>query len=247
MRKTTAWLAIFALSTTVMAKDLTLVAQEYPPFNWSEGGELKGGMVEVMKRVCERLKYQCTFSSVPLARGIMMLQDGSADGMLSLIPNAERSAYAHFSPTVVVSKVSYFGARDKFPKVHALKDLDGWTVGGVRASSSLNIAKEHQKEATHMTLIDENNNETLVKKLQAGRYGEKGAIIGGDAVLAHEAAKIKLDLDVVLEGVPQNFVNAFSKKSVDTQTMAQITKAIVEMKKSGEIKTILSSFGLKGD
>lgn len=233
------------ISTPAIAKDLSFVGQDYPPFNWLEGGEVKGGMFEVMRSACEKLKHNCKFGIVPLARGIAMLQDGTADGVMSLIPNAERGTYSNFLPTIVVSPIAYFGAKGKVPKVASLKEMEGWSVGAVRASSSLKIATENQKLTKNMTIIEEVNNETLVKKLQGGRYGEKGAIIGGEAVLEFEAKKTKMELELVLAGEAQKFTTAFSKKSVDAQTLADFTKTIDDMKKSGEVKTLLAKFGLK--
>ncbi|MES2951005.1 MAG: transporter substrate-binding domain-containing protein [Pseudomonadota bacterium] len=239
--------ALALASTPVLAKDLSFVGQDYPPFNWNEGGEVKGGMVEVMKKACEKLKHNCKFGIVPLARAMQMLEEGSIDGVLSLIPNADRAKFANFSPTLVVSNLSYFGAKGKAKKVGSLNDLEGWTVGAVRASSSLKLAVANQKQLKNMTVVEEVNNETLIKKLQGDRYGDKGAIIGGDAVLEFEARKAKLDLELILGGEAQGFTTAFSKKSVDAATLAELTKTLEAMKKSGEVKTILDKFSLKTD
>jgi polar amino acid transport system substrate-binding protein len=235
------------VATPAMAKDLSFVGQEYPPFNWVDGGEVKGGMVEVLKKACEKLKHNCKFSILPLARAVKMLEDGSADGVMSLIPNADRAKYANFSPTIVVSNLAYFGVKGKTKKVGSLKDMEGWTIGAVRASSSLKLATENQKQVKSMTVIEEVNNETLIKKLQGDRYGDTGAIMGGDAVLDYEAKKAKLDLELVLNGEAQGFTTAFSKKSVDAATLAEFNKTLEAMKKSGEVKTILTKFALKTD
>lgn len=245
--KYTALVLALVLATPAMAKDLSFVGQDYPPFNWNEGGEVKGGMVEVMKKACEKLKHNCKFSIVPLARAMQMLEEGTADGVLSLIPNADRAKFANFSPTIVLSSLSYFGAKGKTKKVDSLNDLEGWTVGAVRASSSLKMALANQKQLKNMTVVEEVNNETLIKKLQGDRYGAKGAILGGDAVLEYEAKKVKLDLELVLSGEAQGFTTAFSKKSVDAATFAELTKTLEGMKKSGEVKTILEKFSLKTD
>jgi polar amino acid transport system substrate-binding protein len=235
------------LSAPVTAKDLFFVGQEYPPFNWSEGSEVKGGVVEVMKMACERLEHHCKFGIVPLARGISMLKNGTADGVMSLIPNSDRTAFSLFSPTLVVSNVGYFGVKGKVKKLANLKELEGWTVGAVRASSSLKIAAGNQKQLKNMTLEEEVNTETMLKKLQHNRYGEKGVIIGDNAVLAYEAKKLDMELELVLDGEAQAFMTAFSKKSVDAKTFADFTKTLDAMKKSGEVKAILAKFGLRTD
>ncbi len=230
---------------TPLAKDLSFVGQDYPPFNWVDSGEIKGGLVDVLKKACEKLKHNCAFEIVPLARGIEMLREGQVDGVMSLIPNAERGAFASFSPTVVATNMSYFGAKGKVKKIDSRADLDGWKVGAVRASTSWRLAAQDQKLATNMSLVEEVNNETLVKKLQAGRYGDKGAVLGGEAVLAFEAKKIGLELELVLRGETQGFTVAFSKKKGDAQTAADFSATLDAMKKSGELKTILTKYALQ--
>ncbi len=240
-----ATLLALVATTPSLAKDLSFVGQDYPPFNWNDGGEIKGGMVDVLKKACEKLAYKCTFEIIPLARSIEMLREGHIDGVMSLIPNAERGAFARFSPTVVATNMSYFGARGKVKKIDSRADLDGWKVGAVRASTSWKLATQDQKLVTNMSLVEEVNNETLVKKLQAGRYGEKGAVLGSEAVLAFEAKKIGLELELVLRGETQGFTVAFSKKKGDAQTFADFSATLDAMKRSGELKSILTKYSLQ--
>lgn len=227
------------------ATELTIVGQEYPPFNWSESGQVRGGMVDVLRAACDKLHYQCHFQIVPLARAIKMLQDGSADAVMSLIPNAERAAFARFSPVLVVNHLSYFGIQGQATPHNKLQDLRGWTVAAVRGSASLQLARQHQQLVGDQIVVEEVNNETLVKKLQAGRYGEQGAIFGGEAVLTYEADKIHLALEPVLRTEAQHFVTAFSRKSMDAPTFDALYKALEALKKNGEVKRILKPYGLK--
>ncbi len=202
-------------------------------------------MVEVMSTACEKLGHNCKFAIVPLARGIRMLEAGTADGVMSLIPNAERAGYANFSPAIAVTNLTYFGLKGKVKKVESLKDLEGWTVGAVRASTSLKIAKENQKQLKTMNIIEESHNKQMILKLQAGRYGQTGAIFGGEAVLEFEARKQQVELEAILIDTKQGFTTAFSKKSVDAQTFADFTTTLDAMKKNGEMKLILDKFDLK--
>lgn len=240
-------LVALLISTPAMSKDLSFVGQDYPPFNWTEGGEVKGGMVDVIKRACEKLKHSCKFGIVPLARALQLLKDGEADGVMSLIPNSDRAVYSNFSPIIVVSNLAYMGAKGKVKKIADVKDADGWTVGVVRASSSSKVAAEQQKQAKNMTLVEELNNETMIKKLQGDRYGAQGLVFGGDAVLIYEAKKAKFEIEVVLNDSAQGFMTAFSKKSVDAQTLADFSTTIEAMKKSGEIKSILDKYALRSE
>ncbi len=238
-------LAILFISSPTLAKDLRFLGQDYPPLNWVEAGEVKGGMFEVMNKACEKLKHSCKFSIVPLARAMKMMEAGTADGVMSLIPNAERAAYAYFSPAIAMANLTYFGLKGKVKKADSLKDLEGWTIGAVRASTSLKIAIENQKQIKNMNIVEETHNRQMILKLQAGRYGEKGAIFGGEAVLEFEAKKHQVELEAILIDTNQGFTTAFSKKSVDAQTFDDFAKTLEAMKKSGEMKLILDKFDLK--
>lgn len=92
-------LSFFMLSFFVIkpsaasAKDFLFVGQDYPPFNYLEGKEVKGGTVDVIKVVCNRLKHRCGFRvGVPLARALDMFKKNQVDGFLSLVPSEERKS-----------------------------------------------------------------------------------------------------------------------------------------------------------
>lgn len=237
-------LLALALAGPACGTELHILGQEYPPFNWSVDGQFQGGMIDVLRAACDKLRYRCQFTSVPLARAMKMLELGEADAVMSLIPNAERAVYAHFSPAIVVDRLAYFTPAGGTARARSLGDLKGWTIGAVRGSNSLQRARENQ-QLLDQVVVEEVNNETLVRKLQAGRYGAQGAIIGGEAVLRFEAHKIQLELEAAVPLNDQNFMTAFSRRSVDAVTMEALTKTLVAMKKSGEMRTLLGKYGLK--
>lgn len=241
------WIAVLALalSAPLGATEIHFLGQEYPPYNWSQDGRVQGGMVDVLRAACDKLHYRCTFTIVPLARAMQMLERGEADAVMSLIPNDERANYSVFSPAIVADSLAYFGVRGAAQRASQLQALQGWTIAGVRGSSSLRVARENQRQVAEQTIVEEVNNETLVRKLQAGRYGNAGAIIGGEAVLRFEARKVGLKLDPVLTLDTQRFVTAFSPARVDAATREALFATLLAMKKSGELRELLRPYGLK--
>ena len=240
------WLAVLALALTTPlgATELHFLGQEYPPYNWSQDGRVQGGMVDVLRAACDKLHYRCTFTIVPLARAMQMLERGETSAVMSLIPNDERANYAVFSPPIVVDHLAYFGVRGGAPKVPRLQALEGWTVAGVRGSNSLHTARQNQRQVPGLTVVEEVNNETLVRKLRAGRYGDPSAIIGAEAVLRFEAQKVALDLAPVLTLDTQRFVTAFSPAKVDAATREALFATLNAMKKSGAMRELLLPYGL---
>lgn len=227
-----------------MATELTIAGQEYPPFNWTSDGALRGGMVAVLRSACERLHYSCSFRILPLARAMKMLEMGELDAVMSLIPNAERAQYAYASPAVVVSPLVYMGRPGAGGMQKDLQALQGWTVAGVRGSTSFQRARANQSLVADQTLIEEVDNQTLLRKLHAGRYGSKGAIIGSEAVLRFDADRLQVPIEPVFTLEYQAFCAMFSKKRVSAQAMEDITRTLQAMKKSGAVRELLQPYGL---
>lgn len=236
---------LFLISSYGYSADMTFVGQEYPPFNWKEGDEIKGGMYEVVKKACEKLQHTCKFDMMPLSRALKMMETGELDGVLTLTPNADRAVYSNFSQLLIASHLTYLGKKGTKQKLNSIKDLEGWTVGAVRSASSTKKVLEHKEEVKNLTVIQESNNDILVKKVDNDRYGEKGAIAGAEDMLKFVAKKNQIELETILIVENQNFMTAFSKKKVDLATYNAFKKTFSEMKKSGELKTILEKYSLK--
>jgi len=235
---------LLSLSTMTAAKEFHFAGQDYPPFNWEENGQVTGGMVDVMRKVCNELKHKCHFTIVPLARAMKMLEEGNIDGVLSLIPNPERQVYAYFSPAIIVTDMSYLGVKGA-SKVSTIKELAGWNIGAVRSSSSLKMAKKHNAEVKTLIINEEVDNETMVKKLGGGRYGKQGAIIGAEGVLGYLAKKNNIEIEPVLKLEPQEFMVAYSKKKISENELETLKTTVEKLKKDGTLKSILDKYGLR--
>ena len=63
----TGCLALFS-SSICSAADLTAYTEEWPPYNYSEGGEIKGISTDVLRAACAIAKLDCDIHMVPWAR-----------------------------------------------------------------------------------------------------------------------------------------------------------------------------------
>ena len=102
-----------------------------------------------------------------------------------------------------------------------------------------------------MTVTDEKDTETMVKKLMSGRYGSKkdgssGAIIGSIDVMNYWAKKEKNEeLEPILAIESNQFGVMFSKKKFSKEDLESFAKATETLKKSGAIKKILIPYSFK--
>jgi hypothetical protein len=64
--------AILLISFNAFSFDgeFKIQGQDYAPFNWKEGSEFKGAILELVKKACEITKYKCTLEMSPVKRGL---------------------------------------------------------------------------------------------------------------------------------------------------------------------------------
>ncbi len=229
------------------ATELTKIlfaGQEYPPFNWSEGGKTTGGTVEVVKKICANLQLNCVFEIMPLKRALLFLESGEAQAVISLNPNADRESFSVQSVPIISSRLVYMVRQGTAETVKSPSDLKGYSLVTLRASTSYKAAEKLKSELKDLTLLDENNTETMVKKLSQDRYGAKAVVVGNEDVLKYFAKKFEIKNLEVRIASAQTYIIAFSKKNSDSTLVEKFNKQIQSLKSSGELKSILAPFDL---
>jgi len=77
-------------SEEVSAPPLRIITEQWPPFNYSEGGEIKGFSTEVVKLVMKELNLDYKFEILPGGRGLKILNSGPRVMFYSFIMTPER-------------------------------------------------------------------------------------------------------------------------------------------------------------
>ena len=233
----------FLISNTVFAGDYKFMGQDYGPFLFVESGKTIGAMADIVAQMCAITKDNCTVEILPLKRAISSLETGEAHGVVALLSNPDRDSYATFMGDMIKSDMVYFTANDK-AELKNVADLKGFTIGAVTASSSQKIATKDAKEAGGDTkVIEDANNETLLKKLANGRYGDKGVILMNEDVMNFISKKEGIkNIKKLFTGKSDTFGIYFSKKSVDQTTYVKFKTAFDQLKSSGELKKILQKY-----
>lgn len=78
---------------------ITLLTEDWPPFNYSEEGQIKGFSVEIVQAMMRELKVSYPISVFPGPRAMMMLDRGRRTMFFSMIRTPEReSSYKWIGP-----------------------------------------------------------------------------------------------------------------------------------------------------
>ena len=212
----------------------------FPPYEFMEGEEYKGIDIDMAKALAEKLGKELVIENVEFGTIVAGVQSGKFDmGVAGMTVTDERKKSVNFSDTYATGVQVVIVKKDG--PIKTLDDLAGETVKiGVQ-----------QDTTGHIYASDTPEN---------GGYGEDHVIAymaGADAVNAlvsgkvnaviidNEPAKSFVAANEGLEILPAEWVvedYAIAINKEDTQLLADINKALAEMKADGSLKKIIDTY-----
>ncbi len=229
------------------ARDLKIVGQEFMPIQGSGAdGKMTGVHYEIVKSVCDKLKWKCTFEIMPLARNLEQLTSGDAQVALGLAKNPEREVIANFPGMVTQVGYTFFVKKGTASKYKTVNDFKGMTVGAHGGSATgKDLIKQDKDNNLGLKIVEETTAETPAKKLSGDRYGDKSAAYLARAVGLYQTTTDKMDIEPVsFDTFLQSHSILVAKKGVSDEEFAQIKKAISEVMKTDKIKKMVAQNGL---
>jgi polar amino acid transport system substrate-binding protein len=129
--------ALMLFGINSYADELKLVTLEFPPYEYTENGEVKGTAVEVVKEAFKRMGQPIKINAYPWARAIKMIEDGEADAIFTAYKTPERELFADYSKENLMPQiVSLFVKKDsKIVFDGDLGKLSAHKIGIVRSLS----------------------------------------------------------------------------------------------------------------
>ncbi|MBN1670198.1 MAG: transporter substrate-binding domain-containing protein [Kiritimatiellae bacterium] len=129
------WLCV--QSARAETQTLDLVTFEYHPTMHTEGTEIKGCAVDIVREALARIGCRADIRMVPYARGLLMVEHGVVDGMFTVYRRPEREAFAHYPTRPVMWRVVSFYVLAESPITFAgdLNAVTNRSIGTVRGYS----------------------------------------------------------------------------------------------------------------
>lgn len=234
------------------AKTLLLVTLESPPDEYIDNGQPKGSNVEIVIEGLKRMGYDCKIRFVTWKRALLMVKNGTADGIIDAAYNKERAEYLHY-PYEEIDVEEWYCFKRKESDFTLDKDLAN--VGKIRLGISRGfvyggILQEAIDKKQFMSIEEVRNNPLNIKKLIRNRFdmfiGEKKNILFLAKKLGY---RDRIEI-VRMTGTDKDFLLSssktylgFSKKNINKEIAEKFSKVIAEMRKDGTIDKIsISSF-----
>jgi len=163
------------------AQPRQFVTEPFAPYTYEQDGRAAGPMVDVLQEVCAQLRWQCHVRVLPWRRAMHLAERGEVHGIFTLLETPERRALFRFTAPVVEARYALFARSGQDFVYRGPASLVGHEIGvyGPSGSSaSLAALVRGLDVKTHL----EPDNPSVLRKLIAGRYGERGLAYMNESV-----------------------------------------------------------------
>lgn len=198
--------AVMAMPGGVAAIPLTVVTEEFPPYNYAVGDKLEGYATEVVQAALQRSKIAYSIHSYPWARAFQMASSQPDVLIYSIVRTPERERQFYWiAPLAPRNVYLYKLASRRDIRVKTLADLRPYRIAANRGD-----AVEDQLRQLDLTADLGPLDETSLRKLLAGRVD---LMVSSELVLKGicEQAKVscaQLERTMIMPGMGDYYVAA---------------------------------------
>jgi polar amino acid transport system substrate-binding protein len=233
------------ISGSAWAAKWQFVTEPFPPFNYLANGAVAGPIPEMVLLICERLKIDCSVNLMPWRRALRTAESGGSEGIFCLSKIPEREEKFYLGSPVVRSMYVVLVNDGSHLVYNQPSDLAGYTIGVYGPSGTQRAAEEITRDIPGVRIQTEVDNDTALRMLAGGRYGEKGAVlINYDlAPILIRDGRIK-NLKMVGIATKFQYYIGLSRRTVSAGDAARFDEAFQSLAKEGKVDLILKKYGL---
>ncbi len=225
------------LATSACSETLTVVTEEYPPYNYQDSHtkKISGMATEVVEEVLKRAKITYKLGIYPWARAYQMAQDAPNVLIYSIGRNAQREALFKWVDVIAPYDVYLYRLKTRPEiKVQSIDDIRHYRIGAVRDDVR---AQYLEKAQVPLDLVIEDS--ANAKKLASRRIDlfpidelAKAALYKREGMDPASVVKV-FKLDALSAGLYM----AFSRQTPD-DLVRQCKAALAEIKRDGTFDRI---------
>jgi len=160
-----AFALIFLLSGTAHAETLRLLTEEYPPYNFSENGAVKGASVEQAELMMKALNAEYSLEILPWARALSLTENQPWTCLFTTGHDEERDKRFKWVEPLLADRMVMVRKAGSGVNPSNIEEAKRFTVGTQRDDFSANYLKKHGFPKIDLAA----DMETTRKKLLNGR------------------------------------------------------------------------------
>jgi len=236
------------LPSTALSETITIVADDWCPYNCEPGSDSPGYIVEVAREIFTSAGYRLEYKYVPWARALKEVKKGTYDGAIAATPKELPNAVfpdeklGYYANDLIIRN----GDKWQFNTIDSLSQVKLGAIKNYNYGKSLDTYIETNKNTFSVQVLTGNNAvERNLNKLLQNRID----VYLEDRNVAFYTAK-KMDiLDKIAiggtEGKPISMYIGFSAANPESKKYAHLlSEGIKKMRKSGQLAKILKKYGV---
>ncbi|THB80895.1 MAG: hypothetical protein D3926_04855 [Desulfobacteraceae bacterium] len=241
---------VLVLQSQAVGETLTLVADEWPPFNGVPNSSQEGYIVDVARAVFEDQGIRVDYQVLPWRRAVEMTRDGMYNGVIGA---SKTDAPGFIFPEEELSRnfLSFYvrkGFPWRFTRPSDVEQVSLAVIAGYDYRQwLLGYIDSHRDNPDRIQVMTGNTPlERNLKKLINGRVD---AVVDNEAVILNLAVKMGITHQIMAAGYgsePSYIYIAFSPKKPQSGRYAKmLTHGVTQLRQSGKLAKILMTYGLK--
>ncbi|MFT4765188.1 MAG: polar amino acid transport system substrate-binding protein [Oleispira sp.] len=233
---------LILFSVTVLANPLTIVTEQYPPYNYEERGSIKGMSTEVVSAVLKELDLEVDIEIYPWARAYDMASTQKNVLIYSISRTPQRESLFNWVGVIASIDFTIFALeRRQDINIQSLEDIRAYMLGLVRGD-----ALEQFFSANNFTEIERvNTNKQAMEMLLASRTDlwpiskQAGAyILKKNNMIPAQTVRAVFELE---EFSSEDLYMAFSR-STNKKLVNDFKRALEKIKENGIYNEIISRY-----
>ncbi len=239
MMSTKTALAALALVASLvgpaLAADITFVTEEYAPFNYSEGGEIKGIAVEQVRQIAEASGIYYQMEIMPWARALMLAERQAGHCVFTTGHTPERHAKFRWVEPLLRDQMVMIKRKGSPIVATTLEQARAFRIGSQRGDIGFDVLK--QLGFTDIDLASDI--EITLGKLRSGRIDLMPTSVKTYDKLIADGQPIEraMLMDGQVYGIACN-------RSVPEETIRALQQALDALVTSGRQDAIFARYGL---
>ncbi|MBI9087901.1 MAG: transporter substrate-binding domain-containing protein [Desulfobacterium sp.] len=229
---------LLGFGVNATAGSFSIMTEEYPPFNYSENGQLTGLSYDVMVELLKRVGHPNNIKVLPWSRSYQLIQAKDNRILFSMTRTDQREPLFKWVGPIATNKWVFFAKKGSRIKINSLDDARKMKKIGTYKDDAAELFLKENGFTNIDSVIDDSVN---VKKLLAGRVD---LWIVGHLQGLHKARTAVGEssvLEKVFDVKDTQLYIAFSRSTPDT-VIAAWQAALDGIKKDGTYDTILKKY-----
>jgi len=236
--------------TIVWSETVTLVADEWPPFNATPNAAEEGFLVDVARAVFEKKGIQVSYKLIPWRRAVELTRAGTYNGLLGA-SKTDAPDFIFPSEELARNVMSFYVRRDSPWVFNHRSDIEDVSLGVIAGYDYrtwlLDYIEAHRNEPRKIQVMT--GRQPLQRNILKLLNNRIDAIVDNEAVILNVARRMGLNDRIKPAGYGSEIAYiyiAFSPKHADSQRYAQLlSEGLVQLRLNGQLASILSKYGLK--